>query len=1162
MSMIDINYLLLLQNLREASAGVLNDFMMQISAFAELKFTFLVLAFVYWCIDKRAGQLMAFNVSVACWFNQWIKKLLHVERPWIKDGRIAPVEDAIAGAGGYSMPSGHTTRATANWGVLGYTSWEKKKKGLSVFFWVLVAAIMFSRNYLGVHTLLDVIAAFWGGIFLMIAIELVLKWVDCKEEKNNRDLMVCAVLGVIVFLPMLRYGCLSNAGAAYGFVIGWLCERRLVRFNDLEDHFGLNAILKRFLPGAAVVFFMVTSGTDVLAHIVPARYAGFFMQAATSFFIMFLWPLVFHINESETLGKKKKIYQRIIVLIVALVLLIGAVAGVTRIRRNMESASNIEATVTEAENTKKEEPVSEVTEVHEEPSQPVKVIAHRGYSGIAPENTLPAFALAIDVDADMVELDVQLTKDGQIVVFHDTDLVRITGQEGTIADYTYEELCEFDAGSWYGPSNNPTYAGEKIPTLAEVMTLLAPSDLGIYLELKDIGSVDGFAEAVAAEVDAYGFMGRVVFASFNYDYLQTIKAIDNNAQILCNTTLGEADTLLAEYPADYYGLYVETVLIDTIEKLHAADKTVYVWTANTAKDMRRCIRLGADGLVTNYPGIAKTIVAQDPDSFMEDVTILYTNDVHSYINNTDGLSYASVAALKKELIAKGENVILADAGDHAQGTAYGGMDEGASIISIMNATGYDVTTLGNHEFDYGLYRAFSLMEQAEFPYVSCNFTQTDTGECVLPAYQIIEVGGIKVAFVGISTPETLTKSSPTYFMDENAENYLYHFAEGGDGQEFYRMIQSAVDEASVEADYVIALGHLGVDESSSPYTSREVIANTTGFDAFIDGHSHSTIESEQVTDASGNSVILTQTGSHMNAIGKMTLGQNGVQAALITDYAGRDEQIVEMEQTRINEVEESLGKQIAVCEKKLYISDADNGNRLVRKAETNLGDLEADAIYYYFNETSDLECDVAIMNGGGIRSDIEAGEITYNTCKTVNPFGNVVCLMRVSGQQILDALEWGSRVTGADAECGGFLQVAGMKYTIDTGRTPNVVEGDDGIWCGRASDDRLSYRVTEVEIYNRVTNEYEPIVLDKLYDIAGVNYTLRNFGDGFFMFKDAEVVLDYAGEDYMILASYLGSFSSGADGYPVVSTENSPLSGWNGYLLDYENPTGAGRIVQ
>jgi 2',3'-cyclic-nucleotide 2'-phosphodiesterase (5'-nucleotidase family) len=544
-----------------------------------------------------------------------------------------------------------------------------------------------------------------------------------------------------------------------------------------------------------------------------------------------------------------------------------------------------------------------------------------------------------------------------------------------------------------------------------------------------------------------------------------------------------------------------------------------------------------------------------------EVTILYTNDVHTYIDKqAPELTYAAIAALKQSYQNAGKKVLLVDAGDHVQGTAYGSMDQGASIIELMNAAGYDAATPGNHEFDYGMDRAKELMRDADFPYLSCNWVDLRTNLRVLPEIKVFVRGGVRIAFVGITTPETFTKSTPAYFMNKAQTKYIYDILGGEDGQKLYSAVQKAVDKAKCLADVVIGLGHLGVDPSSSPWTSEEVIAHTTGFDAFIDGHSHTVMENKQVADASGRMVTLTQTGSYFANVGEMTIAPDGtISTRLVSTYDQEDVAVAAEQAAWVNTVDDMLGEKIAVADTKFYITDPATGKRRIRSGETNLGDFVADGIYTYFNEVEQLHCDIAIMNGGGIRSDEDAGYWTFKTCKQVSPFGNVACLMSVTGKQIQDALEFAARFAGAEGkENGGFLQVAGATYEIHTD-IPNTVQTDDkNVWIGSATG---TPRVQNVKIYDRHTGTYEPLDLAKTYALAGMNYTLRNLGDGFAMFDGAELIKDYVSEDYLVMSTYAMTFGGvDAEGLPHLSSANSVLAEYPGYLLDYENPYGAGRI--
>lgn len=533
----------------------------------------------------------------------------------------------------------------------------------------------------------------------------------------------------------------------------------------------------------------------------------------------------------------------------------------------------------------------------------------------------------------------------------------------------------------------------------------------------------------------------------------------------------------------------------------------------------------------------------------DDVVIFYTNDVHTYIDGD--IRYSDLAALRTLY----KNSLLLDAGDHIQGTAYGSMDKGETIVKLMNAAGYDAATLGNHEFDYGMSGCLNAVEWADHPYLSCNFYHEKDGvalDTVLDAYRVFEVGGIKIAIIGITTPETFTSSTPAYFQDENG-NYIYGIAGGDDGSALYSAVQSAIDDASKEADVLIALGHLGDEASSAPWRSEDVIANTHGLDAFIDGHSHSTVPQKNVTDKNGDTVVLTQTGEYFGAIGKMVIKDGNISTSLLTKEdlpnITPNADVKAIEDTWINELDEKLGEKIG--ESAITFDNYNsNGDRLVRIQETNSGDLVTDALYYLFDNMG-MDVDVAFMNGGGIRNKAVNGDITYKTCKEIHTFGNVACLRKVTGQQILDALEWGARDAG-NGECGGFLQVSGLTYKIDTSIPDTTKKDDKGVWIGGPEQ----YRVHDVKIYDRKTDTWADLDLQATYNLAGYNYTLRDLGDGYAMFEGSVNILDYVMEDYMVIANYIKGFNGGS-----IQASNSPLSEkYHAFTINYKDINGSGRI--
>ena len=557
----------------------------------------------------------------------------------------------------------------------------------------------------------------------------------------------------------------------------------------------------------------------------------------------------------------------------------------------------------------------------------------------------------------------------------------------------------------------------------------------------------------------------------------------------------------------------------------------------------------------------------------EPVYILYTNDIHSYLYNTakdennedkSGLRMSNIAAMVNDMKADGKNVILVDAGDELQGDVYGAFDEGESVIKLMNACGYDLATPGNHDFDYGMNTFFNRKEEANYPYISCNFHALVGDENPLDDSKIFELGEKKIAFIGITTPETITSSTPTYFQNEKGE-YIYKIDGIDDPTDMYKSVQAAIDKVKENADYIIAIGHVGVgiDEQRDKISSYDVIANVEGLDAFIDGHSHTVMDKELVKDKVGKEVLLTQTGSYLNNIGLMEIDGDIITSSLVSSYDNADSNVASMEKEINDLIVERMGEKVAELSTTMYINNPEDSNkRWIRSREMNSGDIISDSVYWYFNEIIDIDCDIAITNGGGIRAQLDSGDITYLNIKSVEPFGNMICLIEATGQQILDALEMGVTAIGEwdddwdiPAENGGFLQVAGMKYTVDATIPSSVKTKGDGMFETVDGE----YRVRDVKIYNKETMEYEDMDPEKTYTVGGINYLLRNNGNGLNMFNNNKMIVDFVGQDYAILAMYFGAFEMDGE-YPLVNTKNSPLSKLSGYQIDYENPCGANRI--
>ncbi|MBQ9832943.1 MAG: bifunctional metallophosphatase/5'-nucleotidase [Clostridia bacterium] len=499
-----------------------------------------------------------------------------------------------------------------------------------------------------------------------------------------------------------------------------------------------------------------------------------------------------------------------------------------------------------------------------------------------------------------------------------------------------------------------------------------------------------------------------------------------------------------------------------------------------------------------------------------DIVVLYTNDVHCGVD--DSIGYSGLAALEKKYSADGSYVILADCGDALQGAPVGTLSKGEYIIDIMNEIGYDVATIGNHEFDYGSERFLELAQKANFPYVSCNFRNIESGEIVFDAYKIIEVDGIKIAFVGICTPHTITSSAPAYFQNEQGE-FMYAFDQDKDGTLLYNSVQRAVDDAKAEgADYVIALAHLGITADALPWTSSEVIQNTSGIDVMLDGHSHSVVECERVKNKDGEWVLLSQTGTKFESVGMLLIEEDGsVSTGLISGYEEKDAHMAAFIGDIQSEFEEELQTVVAKTSVDLIVNDPATGERIVRNNETNLGDLCADA---YRIMTG---ADIGFTNGGGIRADIKKGEITYEDILTVHPFGNAVCVVEATGQEILDALELGARAY--PEEDGSFMHVSGISFEIHSSVASSVKLTEDGMFEAVEGE----YRVKNVMVGN------EALQLDKTYTLACHDYYLKNAGGGFVMFLDNVMIQDSIMLDNQILINYIVDHLNGEVGAEYAS---------------------------
>lgn len=512
-----------------------------------------------------------------------------------------------------------------------------------------------------------------------------------------------------------------------------------------------------------------------------------------------------------------------------------------------------------------------------------------------------------------------------------------------------------------------------------------------------------------------------------------------------------------------------------------------------------------------------------------DVVILHTNDTHCGIE--ENMGYAGLVWYENQMKEETPYVTLVDAGDAIQGAPVGTLSEGEYLVQIMNKAGYDFAVPGNHEFDYGMEKLLGLSARLDCGYSACNFVNLPSKTQVFAPYRIMEYDDIQVAFVGVATPESITKSTPAYFQDQFGR-YRFSFCEDETGEALYSQVQRAVDQARGEgADYVIMVGHLGDNGITEKWSSRSVIANTTGIDAAIDGHSHEVCV-ENVPNENGEMVVLTQTGTKFANTGKLTITTDGqIQAShvsAVTDAEGNPAKDAEME-SFINGIksqyEESLKVVLGRTDVDLMDKDPETGLRAVRKAETNLGDLCADASRYM------MGADIGFMNGGGIRAGIEAGDITYEDALSVFPYGNMICMAEVSGQKIKDALEMG--VKNYPEESGGFIHVSGLTYTVDSSVPSSVVLDEKRNFVSVGGE----YRVRDIYVGE------DPLDVNRTYTLASHNYWLKSGGDGMSMLMGCPILKDETMVDVDTITSYISEYLGGTVGE------------------EYKDPRGQGRIT-
>ena len=486
------------------------------------------------------------------------------------------------------------------------------------------------------------------------------------------------------------------------------------------------------------------------------------------------------------------------------------------------------------------------------------------------------------------------------------------------------------------------------------------------------------------------------------------------------------------------------------------------------------LSLGVTTLAAEDTAVGTTAVEQ---TYAGKTVILHSNDVHGAITG-----YACIAALKTGYESKGAEVILVDAGDYSQGTTNVSITKGADAVAMMNAAGYDVVTIGNHELDYGYEQLMDNMSKAEFKVVCADVFDAD-GTTIFDAnYTYTTKSGVKVGFFGLLTPEAQTKANPalikglTFAIDD-----------------LWAVSQKQID-ALADADVVICLSHLGVDNETKPYTSYDLWNNTKGIDMIIDGHSHTVM-----TKGDKNEPIQS-TGTAFANIGVIVIDDaskkiESNELVAVTDTMAKDEAVAAAAEKIIDRVKAEYDVKFAVSKVELNGAKAPNGNR---DSETNNGDLITDAMVWQVLQNKDgltvnEDHVVAITNGGGIRAAIKPGDVTKNDINTVLPFGNTVAVVYVTGAELLEALEASTYCT--PGAIGGFPQVSGINFTLHTGKAydANAETYPNSTYYGPKSINRVvinsinGKEFKENEIYAVVTNNFCAAGGDTYYAFASAS---------------------------------------------------------------------------
>ena len=508
----------------------------------------------------------------------------------------------------------------------------------------------------------------------------------------------------------------------------------------------------------------------------------------------------------------------------------------------------------------------------------------------------------------------------------------------------------------------------------------------------------------------------------------------------------------------------------------------------------------------------------------EDIVIIHVNDVHCYLN--DSLGYDGLSLYLDEIRKNYTNVLTVDVGDHIQGNVLGAISSGSAIIELMNKIGFNVSILGNHEFDYGIDQLLKLEKNITSRYICANFLYRKNNTPVFEPFKIIEIGGKKIAFIGVVTPTTLIKTYLSTIKDEEGK-LKYDFLQGNNGQDLSEAIQKYIEQVKEQnkTDYIVLLTHLGMKDEE--FTSDGLLSKLEGVDAVLDGHTHK-VYNDTTKDKKGNDIPISQTGTKLKRIGKLIITKDKIISELVeqipepinitgvkTLYRDKKNISVNIEMSEFidhlwKEYDEELNIHVGHSDFDFIImpEGGDSSTNECRFKECTLGNLLADAI----KDAGYAE--ISFLNGGSVRNNMKKGNLTRGQIINVIPYFNNIVVKEINGQTICDALEFG--LSKYPTPSASFPQVSGITFDFDPSINTTVLTDENGIFLNVTG----KRRVSNVKINGGNLD------INKKYNASLTEY-IANGGDGFSMFANFNVTNESIFTDTDALNNYIHNFPNG-----------------------------------